>query len=155
MANMQFEGEETFAAPRERVYALLVDLDALPESIPDLTSSKKVDEWTLEAVVRPGFSFLRGTMKLRFTLDELKPTTDAVLKIDASGIGVSMKVTSRMHLSDAVGPDGGAATKLVWKAEVSDLKGLVATVSPGLVRAAADQVVRHGWAQLHEKLKPI
>ena len=30
MANMQFEGEETFAAPRERVYALLVDLDALP-----------------------------------------------------------------------------------------------------------------------------
>lgn len=152
MANMEFEGEETFAAPRERVYALLVDLDALPASIPDLTSSKKVDDRTLEAVVRPGFSFLRGTMKLRFTLDELTPTTHAVLKIDASGIGVSMKVASRMQLSDATAPDGSPATKLVWKAEVSDLKGLVATVSPGLVRAAADQVVRNGWSQLHAKL---
>ena len=153
MANLQFEGEETFAAPRERVYALLVDFDALPASIPDLTSSKKIDDRTLEAVVRPGFSFLRGTMKLRFTLDELTPPEAATLRIDASGIGVSMKVTSRMLLREATGPDGSPATTLAWKAEVSDLKGLVATVSPGLVRAAADQVVRNGWTQLHAKLK--
>jgi carbon monoxide dehydrogenase subunit G len=145
---MQFSGEETFAAPRERVYALLVDLDALPGSIPDLASSKRVDERTLEAVVRPGFSFLRGTMKLRISLDELTPPSAATLKIDSSGIGVSMKITSRMQLTE---PTPGE-TKVAWQAEVSELKGLVATVSPGLVRAAADQVVRHGWKELHAKI---
>jgi hypothetical protein len=32
------------------------------------------------------------------------------------------------------------------------MKGLVATISPGLVRAAADQTVRNGWKKLHERL---
>jgi len=150
MAAMQFSGEETFAASRERVYSLLVDLDALPESIPDLVSHKRVDERTMEAVVRPGFSFLRGTMKLRFSLDELVAPSAAVLKIDASGIGVSMKVTSRMQLSELA---DGAETKVAWAADVTDLKGLVATVSPGLVRAAADQILRNGWDQLRMRLQ--
>lgn len=149
MATLQFDGEETFAAPRERVYALLVDLDALPASIPDLTSSKRVDERTLEAVVRPGFSFLRGTMKLRISLHDLTPPSDATMQIDGSGIGVSMQVVSHMQLADDPASGG---TKVTWRSEVSNLKGLVATISPGLVRAAADQVIRHGWKQLHERI---
>jgi carbon monoxide dehydrogenase subunit G len=149
MANLQFEGEETFAAPRERVYSMLVDLDALPEGIPDLASSKRIDAETLEAVVRPGFSFLRGTMKLRISLHDLTPPSDATMQIDASGIGVSMKVVSHIQLADDPATGG---TKVVWRAEVSNLKGLVATVSPGLVRAAADQIVHNGWKRLHERL---
>lgn len=149
MATMQFGGEELFAAPPERVYALLTDLDGLPASIPDLASSKRLDERTLEAVVRPGFSFLRGTMKLKISLVELTPPSAATLKIDAAGIGVGMKVTSQMKLEPTA---DGAQTKLAWQADVSDLKGLVATISPGLVRAAADQVIRHGWQQMHAKL---
>ncbi len=136
MPQLQFGGEEHFAAPPEKVYALLTDLDGLGASIPDLVSAKRVDEKTLECVVRPGFSFLRGTMKLKISLDELTPPSAAVMKIDSQGIGVAMK-----------------GTKLTWQADVPEMKGLVATISPGLVRAAADQVLRHGWQQLHERLK--
>lgn len=147
MPALQFGGEEQFAAPREKVFALLTDLDGLGASIPDLVAAKRVDDRTLECTVRPGFSFLRGTMKLRITLDELAPPSAAVMKIDSSGIGVSMKIVSRMTLT----PEA-AGTKLTWQADVSEMKGLVATVSPGLVTAAADQVVRHGWKQLHDRL---
>ncbi len=148
MPQLQFGGEEHFAAPPEKVYALLTDLDGLGASIPDLVSAKRVDEKTLECVVRPGFSFLRGTMKLKISLDELTPPSAAVMKIDSQGIGVAMKVVSRMQLAAE-----DAGTKLTWQADVPEMKGLVATISPGLVRAAADQVLRHGWQQLHERLK--
>lgn len=151
MATMQFDGEETFAAPRERVYALLVDLDGLPASIPDMTSGKRLDANTVEVVVRPGFSFLRGTMKLRISLVDLTPPSDVTMQIDGSGIGVSMRVVSHMQLVDDPASGG---TKVMWRSEVANLKGLVATISPGLVRSAADQVVHEGWKRLHERLQP-
>lgn len=147
MATLQFGGEERFAAPPEKVYSLLTDLDGLGSSIPDLVSAERIDERTLNCTVRPGFSFLRGTMKLKITLDELSPPTKATLKIDSQGIGVAMKVVSRMTLET-----DGSGTKLTWNADVPEMKGLVATVSPGLVKAAAEQVIRHGWKQMHERL---
>ena len=153
-ANMQFDGEEIIPAPPDRVYAVVTDLDSLPASIPDLVSSEKLDAQTLQCTVRPGFSFLRGTMKLKISLADAVPPDSVTMKIDSAGIGVSMKIASRLKLQPHV-LDGRPATKLAWQAEVTDLKGLVATVSPGLVRTAADQVVRHGWRQLHEKFKAI
>lgn len=155
MATMEFGGEEILAATPDRVYDFLTDLDGFPAVIPELVSHERPDPSTLQCVVRPGFSFLRGTMKLRFTLDELVPPSSAVMRIDAAGIGVSMKVASRMKFepyADAAAAGGGPATKVVWQSTVSDLKGLVATISPGLVRSAADQVLQHGWKKLREKL---
>src|SRR5688500_3780765 len=98
MAGMQFGGEELFAAPQQTVYAMLVDLDALAAGIPDVVSAERVDDHSLRAVVRPGFSFLRGTMKLKIELSELEPPTSALMRIDSQGIGVSMVVESRMRL---------------------------------------------------------
>ncbi len=148
MANLKFGGEEEFAAPPHELFRRLTDLDALAASIPDLVTSQPIDERTLEAVVRPGFSFLRGTLKMRITFPELEPTTKAKMLINAQGIGVTMGVVSLMQLtSSAVG------TKLTWEAEVTELKGLVSTLSGGLIKAAAEQVIRHGWSQLHKQLE--
>jgi carbon monoxide dehydrogenase subunit G len=93
-------------------------------------------------------------MKLKIAMVDPLPPKSVTMKIDAAGIGVSMKIASQLKLEPTT-LDGKPATKLNWTAEVSDLKGLVATVSPGLVRAAADQVVRHGWRQLHDKFKVV
>jgi len=148
MPPLQFSGEETLAAPVDRVFAALTDLDALARTLPDATSIERINERTLAAVVRPGFSFLRGTLKLRIALENLVPPTTAAMRIEAQGIGVAMTVVSQMRLEA-----DGDATRAVWRAEVLQMKGLVATVSPGLVRAAADQVVRDGWKQLRERVE--
>ncbi|MBI3837971.1 MAG: hypothetical protein HY288_08565 [Planctomycetia bacterium] len=72
MANQitEFGGEERFAASPEKLYELLTNLDAMASSIPDLVSAEKVDGRTMKCVVRPRFSFLRGTMRLTITLAE-------------------------------------------------------------------------------------
>ena len=145
-----FSGEENLAATPERVFAALTDLDLLAQSIPGLVSSERIDDRTLRAVVRPGFSFLRANLRLYVSLTESTPATAASLCITAQSIGVSMRVDSRMKIQ---GNGDGKATTVRWEARVGELSGLVAAVGPSLIRAAADKVIRDGWDSLRKKLE--
>src|SRR6185437_14433388 len=77
----EFGGEERFAAAPERLFAVVTDLETLSENIPNLVSAERTDERTLKCVVRPGFSFLRGTLKLTISLADLEPPTAAAMTI--------------------------------------------------------------------------
>lgn len=144
---LEFGGEELFQASPERVFAELTELETLRETIPDLVTAERIDPQTMKCVVRPGFSFLRGKLNLTITLGELDPPETAVMTIAADGIGVSMKVESRIVVTRESG-----GSRLAWQAVVSQMKGLVASVSPGLVRAAADQVIRGSWQRIRARL---
>jgi carbon monoxide dehydrogenase subunit G len=146
-AAREFGGQEHFRATPESLFALLTNLDKLATTIPDLVSSERVDERSMKCVVRPGFSFLRGTMKLGISIVDSKPPESAEMSIDAQGIGVAMKVLSRLDIA----PDAGGS-RLDWTANIAELKGLIAAVSLGLIRAAADQVIRHAWSQVRKEL---
>jgi carbon monoxide dehydrogenase subunit G len=143
----EFGGEESFAATPDHLFAVLTDLDVLAATIPDLVSSQRPDERTLTCVVRPGFSFLRGTLRLAITLADLQPSESAAMRVAAQGIGVSMQIVSRLRIA-AEGP----GSRLSWSATIEQMTGLAATISPSLVRAAADQTIRHAWQQVRAKL---
>lgn len=143
-----FSGTETFAAPQERVFAVVTNLDALAAAMPGLVSSEKADEWTLKAVVRPGLSFLGGQIKLTVSIAEKSPPDSALLRVAGQSIGVSMNIESRLKLSPA---EGG--TKLDWEARVFDMKGLIAAVPAGLIRAAAQKVIGDGWNALRKQVE--
>ena len=149
MANpvTEFGGEERFAASPQTLAALLTDLDAMAATIPDLVSSEKIDPRTIHCVVRPGFSFLRGTMKLTIALGESESSDNATLSVTARSIGVSMNVSARWKISA-----DGTGSRLHWTATIDELKGLISAVSPSLIQAAADQVIRHAWSQVHQQL---
>ena len=117
-ATNEFGGEERFAASPEKLYGLLTNLDAMSATIPDLVSAERVDERTLKCVVRPGFSFLRGTMKLTMTLGETSPPSSAAMTVSAQGIGVAMDVASQLSIS----PDG-AGSRLLWTAQDRGAQG--------------------------------
>jgi carbon monoxide dehydrogenase subunit G len=144
---IEFAGEELFQASSDRVYALLTNLDAMAGTIPDLVSSERAGDQTLKCVVRPGFSFLRGTMKLQIELADLEPPERAVMQVAAQGIGVSMRIVSQLQVTSE-----GSGARLVWSAQVDQLKGLIAALSPSLIKAAADQVIRHAWTQVRKQL---
>lgn len=143
----EFGGEERFAASPERLFQLLTDLDALAKAIPDLVSAERPNERTLKCVVRPGFSFLRGTLKLSIMLSDSEPPARATMYVGAQGIGVALGLTSSFEI---VADGGGALLK--WEATIDQMTGLIATVSPALVRAAAEQTVHHAWRQVRSRL---
>lgn len=143
----EFGGEELFAAAPERLFDALTNLDALAASIPELVSAEKTDERTLKCVVKPGFSFLRGTLKLTIAIAELKPPVAAAMNIAGQGIGASIAIASRLNIEPA---DSGS--RLKWQAAIERASGLLATVPSGLVKAAADQTIRNAWQRVREKL---
>src|SRR5207249_3379918 len=130
-----------------RLFEALTDLNGMAQTIPDLVSAECVDSHTMRAVVRPGFSFLRGKLKLTITLSDLQPPEAATMQIAAQGIGVSMRIESQM----AITPEG-TGSRLVWNARIAEMTGLVATVSPGLVRAAAEQTIQNSWKSVRRRL---
>jgi carbon monoxide dehydrogenase subunit G len=142
-----FGGHEQFAASPEKLFSLLTDLDSLAATIPDLVSAEKFDERTMRCVVRPGFSFLRGTMKLEIVMNEVTAPESATMNVSAQGIGVAMKVVSHLKISAAA-----SGSVLDWSAQIVERKGLIAAVSPGLIKAAADQVIRHSWTAVRRQL---
>jgi 2-furoyl-CoA dehydrogenase large subunit len=144
---MEFGGEEHFAASAERLYALLTNLNAMAGTIPDLVSSEAVDENTLKCVVKPGFSFLRGTMRLTISLGEREAPQRAAMNVEAQGIGVGMGIVSQLHIV----PEG-TGSRLEWNARIEQVKGLISAVSPSLIKAAADQVIRHAWSSVRKEL---
>ncbi len=144
---LTFGGSESFSAPPERLFAALTDLDELAATIPDLVSSQRIDERTLNCVVRPGFSFLRGTLRLAISIVDLQPPHFARMAIAADGIGTHITVVSQLHVEAA-----DCGSKLDWTAAVVDLKGLVATVSRPLISAAAERTIQNAWAKIHAKL---
>ena len=58
-----------------------------------------------------------------------------------------MNVVSQLRIS----PEGDGS-RLDWTAKIEELKGLISAVSPGLIKAAADQVIRHAWGQVRKQL---
>ena len=149
---LEFGGEEHFRSPPDKLFAAMTDVRLIAQCIPDLTSSNAVDDRTLECVVRPGFSFLRGTLKVKIHVEDLDPPRHATSRVESSGIGQSIRLTSKMDIAPDDSQPGGGGSKLVWKAEVTELKGLVATISPALVKGAADQVIRQSWAKIRAQL---
>ena len=67
----------------------------------------------------------------------------------AQGIGVGMTIESYLTVEPLA-----SGARLVWRAEVVELKGLVASVSPGLIRAAAEQVIRDIWTRIRAHIEP-
>lgn len=144
---LQLAGTETFAASPEAVFDHLTNLDRLAENIPDLESAQRVDEQTLACVVRPGFSFMRGKVNLKIRLDEVERPTTAQLTTEMSGIGQAMQAESSIRLLPIP-----AGTQLEWEVRVLQLKGLIATVSPSLIKAAAERIIVQSYAKIREKL---
>jgi carbon monoxide dehydrogenase subunit G len=143
----QFGGQEIFAAPPERLFGVLTDLDTLAATIPDLVSSERPDAQTLKCVVKPRFSFLRATLRLTISLTDLVPPRSATMRIAGQGIGVSMEISSALSIESE-----GSGSRLHWTARIERAGGLMATVPSGLIKGAADQVIRQGWQQVRERL---
>ncbi len=125
----------------------MTDLDFFARIIPDLQSAERVDERTLKCVVKPGFSFLRGTLHLTIALGQLTPPGAAAMQVTADGIGAHLLIDSQLQITAE-----GTGSRLNWSATVAELKGLVATISRPLILAAAEQVIRQAWQRVRQEI---
>ncbi|MBM4107317.1 MAG: hypothetical protein FJ255_00625 [Phycisphaerae bacterium] len=147
-SSIELSGSEVFDAPPETVFDTVTDLDKVKSLIPDLVSAEKDADGSLRCVVKPGFSFVRGTLKTTLRVAESNRPSLAVIRVTSAGIGMGMELESRLSIS----PEPGGKTRMDWKGSVLERKGLIAAVSPGLIRGAAEKTVKDGWDKLRALL---
>jgi carbon monoxide dehydrogenase subunit G len=144
---LHFEGTRDFAQPLAEVWARLTDARFLAQCLPGVESVKQADADAADCVLRPGFSFVRGTLELSLRVTERVPDVSARIQTHAKGIGSTSAVEATLRLS----PQGNG-THLEWGADIKELGGLLKAVPQGLVRAAAQKVIADAWAAVEARL---
>jgi carbon monoxide dehydrogenase subunit G len=144
---VRFEGEKDFPQPPDELWAKLGDARFLVQCIPDVESVVEVESDRARMALRPGFSFVRGTLEATLRVVDAVPPEKARYLISNKGIGSSADVEATITLA----PQSGG-TRVRWTAEVKALGGLLKMVPSGLIRGAAQKVVNDTWSAVEAKL---
>jgi carbon monoxide dehydrogenase subunit G len=144
---IQFEGDRDFALPPAALGEKLADARFLVRCIPDVESVARADAAEAVCTVRPGFSFIRGTLELTIRVAEVVPGQSVKLLVPSKGMGNSSTVEALLTLAPR---DGGS--RVHWRAEVKEMGGLLKLAPQGLMRGAAQKVVADAWAAVEKQL---
>src|SRR5438105_1076106 len=96
---IRFDGNRTFTLPPADVFAKLTDARFLVTCIPDVETLNKVEANEASLVLRPGLSFMRGTLNLTLQIAEAAPPGHARFILITKGIGSSTTVEATLTLA--------------------------------------------------------
>lgn len=143
---MEIEKTLTVAAPREQVWALLLDPRVMAGAVPGMQSIDVLSPTEYVAVMHQTISFIKAKFKLRTRITEQR--APEYLCAEGSGedtaAASSLKQRSEMFLTAT--PDGG--TELRIKARV-DLLGRLGTFGLSVMKTKADRL----WDEFGNNLK--
>lgn len=144
----QFEGDRDFALAPQALWEKLSDARFLVTCIPDVVSVARAEAAEAVCTIRPGFSFVRGTLELTLRVAEAVAGQSVRLSLLSKGMGNSSTVEAALALAPH---DGG--TRVHWVAQIKEMGGLLKMVPQGLVRGAAQKVVADAWSAVEARLK--
>ncbi|HEY7326793.1 MAG TPA: SRPBCC domain-containing protein [Gemmataceae bacterium] len=144
---VRFEGEIDFPQPPAELWARLSDVRFLVQCIPNVESVTEVESDRARMMLRPGFSFVRGTLEATLRVVEAVAPDAARYLITNKGIGSSADVEATIALASQ-----GTGARIHWTAEIKALGGLLKMVPSGLIRGAAEKVVKDTWSAVEAKL---
>jgi carbon monoxide dehydrogenase subunit G len=144
---VHFNGEKDFPQAPADLWSKLSDARFLVQCIPDVQSVGQAEPTTAACVVRPGFSFVRGTLEVTLRVAEAVAGTSVRVLAQSKGIGSSSAVEAAL----AFAPQS-EGTHIHWSVDVKELGGLLKAVPQGLIKAAAQKVIADVWAQVEARL---
>jgi len=144
---MQFEGDQDFPQQPSALWAKLRDASFIAECIPDGSSEGTPTRDQARCSVRPGFSFVRGTLDVVATITESEEPTMVKALLASKGIGSTSDVEVILNLAPQ-----GDGTRVHWQAQIKTLGGLLKMVPAGLIKGAAQKVVDDLWTSIRQKL---
>jgi carbon monoxide dehydrogenase subunit G len=142
-----FDGERTFNLGPDQLWPKLRDMAFLATCIPDASVHQGATRDRAAANVKPGFSFMRGSLDVTAEVIDAKEPTSLKYRLTSKGIGSSSVVETALTLTPHE-----QGTKIVYRAEVTSLGGLLKMVPSGLIRGAAQQVIEDVWTGVTKKI---
>ena len=144
---MKVAGERTFAAPREVVWKVLNDPQAMAATIPGVESFDVQDDrnWRANVKIPLGLGTLGMTLNME-KVEQREPEL-AQLAVKGEGVGAMLNMTTAFRLNE----DGDAATKMDWEAEVH-IAGPVGAMGQRVLQPIVSQQVQQVLASLDEQV---
>ena len=128
---MKLTHVQALKAPREKVYAALLDPETLKACVEGCESLTPSGPEGYDAVLRLGAVTMRGRVEI---VDRVPPES-LTIKIEGKGLPGSVRSSARVRLTEK---DGG--TELVGEGEVT-VGGLLAAAGPRLVEDSARRLL--------------
>ena len=145
---MQFSGTVEIAAPRDRVWAFLVDPNQVGSCGPGVESIDVVDATHFQAKAKVGVGFISARFVVRLEIAEQTPPDRALIKARGQAPGSAVDATAEMRLS---GPADGPTT-MDWNADVA-IAGTFASVGARLIEGTADKMIGETFDCIRSKLE--
>ena len=144
---MIVEGERTFDAPRATVWHVLNDPGSMAATMPGVESFDVHDDkrWTANVKIPLGLGGLK--MKIDMERTEERELEFAAMQIKGQGVGAMMNMVTKFELSD-----DGAATKMLWSAEVR-IAGPVGSMGQRVLQPIVNQQVQHVLGALEKQVQ--
>jgi carbon monoxide dehydrogenase subunit G len=135
-------------APRDRVFAALVDPAILQTCIPGCESLVETGPDTYEATLKIGVAGLKGTYKGKASISDKRPPEALTLGFEGKGGPGFVRGSAKIALS----AEGDASTRVACEADVQ-VGGLIAAVGSRLVEATAKKLADDFFRQLSTALQ--
>ena len=145
---MNVSGERVFDAPRDIVWRVMNDPEAMAKTMPGVENFDIHDDrhWTANVKIPLGLGGLK--MKVDMEKVEEREPEFAKLAVKGHGVGAMMNMETKFELSDADG--GGTAMK--WSADVK-LAGPVASMGARVLQPIVNQQVQHVLGALDQQVQ--
>ena len=145
---MHFEGTVQINAPRDRVWAFVIDPNQVGQCGPGVESIEVIDDTHFKATAKVGVGFISARFVVNLEFVDLDAPSAATIKAHGQAPGSAVDATAEMHLSD--GPDG--TTVMDWSADVN-LSGTLASVGARLIEGTANKMIGQTFDCMKTKLE--
>jgi len=145
---MHFEGTVQINAPRDRVWAFVIDPNQVGQCGPGVESIEVIDDTHFKATAKVGVGFISARFVVNLEFVGLDAPNAATIKAHGQAPGSAVDADARMELSDA---DGGGTT-MDWSAEVN-IAGTIASVGARLIEGTANKMIGQTFDCMRTKLE--
>jgi uncharacterized protein len=133
---MRFEGSVPIRAPRDRVWAFVIDPQQVGQCGPGVETIDVIDATHFRATAKVGIGFISARFNVDLEFAEREPPGRALIKAHGQAPGSAVDATAEMRLSD--GADG--TTVMEWGADVI-IAGSLASVGARLIEGTANKMI--------------
>ena len=145
---MQFAGTVDIAAPRDKVWAFVIDPNQVGQCGPGVESIDVVDDTHFKATAKVGIGFISARFVVNMEMAELTPPDQAVIKAHGQAPGSAVDATAQMTLSD----DAAGGTTMDWSADVT-ISGSLASLGARLIEGTANKMIGQTFDCMKSKLE--
>ena len=145
---MHFEGTVQINAPRDKVWAFVIDPNQVGQCGPGVESIEVIDDSHFKATAKVGVGFISARFIVNMEFVDLEAPDAANIKAHGQAPGSAVDADAQMRLSD--GADGG--TTMDWSADVT-ISGTLASVGARMIEGTADKMIGQTFDCMKSKLE--